>query len=73
LVLLTEDIYEYAVQMASCGIIYIPRFMKIGTSVQAILRCWLRNSNGCDVGVTDGIMKRPLRWAKVACYTYQVS
>jgi hypothetical protein len=28
----------YAVEMASCGMIYVPSFMKIGTGVQAILR-----------------------------------
>jgi hypothetical protein len=40
--------------MASCGMIYVPRFMKIGTGVQAILRFSLRNLKGSDVGVTDG-------------------
>jgi hypothetical protein len=32
--------------------------MKIGTGVQAILRFWLSNLNGCNVGVTDEVMKR---------------
>jgi hypothetical protein len=27
----------YAVEKASCGTIYLPSFMKIGTGVQAIL------------------------------------
>jgi hypothetical protein len=44
----------YAVEMASCGMIYLPSFMKIGTGVQAILRFCLRNLKGCDVGITDG-------------------
>jgi uncharacterized protein YraI len=44
----------YAVDMASCGIIYAPSFMKIGRGVQAILRFCLNNLRGCDVGVTDG-------------------
>jgi hypothetical protein len=34
---------KYAVEMASCGMIYVPSFMKIGTGVQAILRFYLSN------------------------------
>jgi hypothetical protein len=34
---------KYTVEMASGGMIYIPSFMQIGTSVQAILRFWFRN------------------------------
>jgi hypothetical protein len=45
---------KYAVEMASCGMIYLPSFMKIGTGVQTILRFFLRNSRGCNVGITDG-------------------
>jgi hypothetical protein len=44
----------YTVEMASCGMIYLPSFVKIGTGVQAILRSCLRNLRGCDVGITDG-------------------
>jgi hypothetical protein len=44
----------YAVQMASCCILQLPSFMKIGTAVQAILRFCLSNLNGCNVGVPDG-------------------
>jgi hypothetical protein len=50
----------YAVKMALCGThdihvrAYIPSIMKIGTSVQAILRLCLRNLRGCDAGMTDG-------------------
>jgi hypothetical protein len=40
--------------MASCGMIYIPGFMKIGTGVRAILRFCLRNSRDCNVGITEG-------------------
>jgi uncharacterized protein YraI len=40
--------------IASGGMIYLPRFMKIGTGVQATLRFCLRNSRGCNVGITDG-------------------
>jgi hypothetical protein len=44
----------YAVGMASCGMIYVPSFMKIGTGVQAVLKLCLRNLRGCNVGITDG-------------------
>jgi hypothetical protein len=44
---------KYTVEMASCGIICIPSFMKIGTGVQAILKFSLRNLRGCNVGITD--------------------
>jgi hypothetical protein len=37
--------------MASCGMIYLPNFMKIGTGVQAILRFCLSNLNGCNAGI----------------------
>jgi hypothetical protein len=43
-----------AVEMASCGIIYLPSFVKICTGVQAKLRFFLRNLRGCDVDITDG-------------------
>jgi hypothetical protein len=58
---------KYAVLMASCGMIHIPSFMKIGTGVQAILRFCLRNLQGCDVGITDGrdLLIKPLRWAQM--------
>jgi hypothetical protein len=45
---------KYAVDMASCCMIYIPSFMKIGTGVQAVLKFCLRNLRGCNVGVTYG-------------------
>jgi hypothetical protein len=45
---------KYAVGMVSCGMIYISIFMKTGTGVQAILRFYLRNLRGCNVGITDG-------------------
>jgi hypothetical protein len=58
---------KYAVEMPSCNIMYIPNFIKIGTGVQATLRCFLRNLRGCNVGVTVGRDLRitPLRWAQV--------
>jgi hypothetical protein len=38
--------------MASGGKIYVPSFMKFGSSVEAILRLYIRNLRGCNVGVT---------------------
>jgi hypothetical protein len=43
-----------AVEMAACGMIYLPCFMKVDTGVQAILRFCLGNLNGCIIGITDG-------------------
>jgi hypothetical protein len=45
---------EYAVEMDSCGMIYTHIFIKIGAGVQVILRFGLRNSRGCNAGITDG-------------------
>jgi hypothetical protein len=36
---------KYAIEIASCGMIYVPSFMKIGTG--------LKNLRGCNVGITD--------------------
>jgi hypothetical protein len=44
----------YCVEWASCGTVYLPRFIKIGTGDQVILRLCLSNINGCNIGVTDG-------------------
>jgi hypothetical protein len=44
----------YANEFGSGGMIYVPRFMKTYTGVQAILRFCLRNLRGCNVGITDG-------------------
>jgi hypothetical protein len=41
LVLLTEGFIMYAAEMASCGMIYIPSFMKIDRDVQVIFLKWL--------------------------------
>jgi hypothetical protein len=56
------------VEMASCGMIYLSNFMKIGTGVQAILRFCLRNFRDCNVGITDGsdFLITPLKWTQVA-------
>jgi hypothetical protein len=45
---------KYAVEMALCGMYYLPSFKKIATGVQAILRFCLGNLRGCDVGITVG-------------------
>jgi hypothetical protein len=47
-------IYEVAFEIASCGTMYIPRFMKIDAYIQAILRLCPSNLRGCNVGTTDG-------------------
>jgi hypothetical protein len=47
---------KYAVKNASCGMIFVPSFMKIGTGVQVILRFNPRN-------LIDLIT--PLRWVQV--------
>jgi hypothetical protein len=43
---------EYAIEVASCDMIYIPGFLKIGADVKAILRLFLRNLRFCNVGIT---------------------
>jgi hypothetical protein len=47
---------KYAVEMASCGMIYTytASFMKTGIGVQAILAFGLRNLKGCNTGIADG-------------------
>jgi hypothetical protein len=66
---------KYIVEMASCGMIYKPGFMKTGPGVQAILRFFLRNLRDCNVGIADGrdLGITPLRWAQVLRYTCEVS
>jgi hypothetical protein len=58
----------YAVEMASCAVMYLSSFMKIATGVQAILKLCLRNLKGLNVGITGGrdLRSAPLRWAQVA-------
>jgi hypothetical protein len=64
---------KYAIEMASCSMIYIPCFMKIGIGIQAILRFYLSNLRGCNDCITDrkDLRSKPLRWAQL--HTYQVS
>jgi hypothetical protein len=49
-----ERFMMYAVEMASCDMLYAQSFMKAGTGVQALLRFCLSNLNGFNVGITDG-------------------
>jgi hypothetical protein len=44
---------KYSAEVASCGMIYVPNFMKIGTGTEAILRFCLGNLTGCNVGISD--------------------
>jgi hypothetical protein len=66
---------RYIADVALDDILYIPIFMKIGTGVQVILRFYLRNLKGCNVGITHGtdICSAPLKRIKVARYKCQVS
>jgi hypothetical protein len=41
------------VEVASCDMIYILSFIKIGVGVQAILRFCLSDLRGCIVGIAD--------------------
>jgi hypothetical protein len=41
----------YTVEMASCDVIHLTSFMKIGKGVQAILRFCHRNLRGCSVSI----------------------
>jgi hypothetical protein len=34
--------------------IYIQRFMKIGTGIEAVLRFYLVSLKRCNIGITDG-------------------
>jgi hypothetical protein len=45
---------KYAVEMTSCGITYVPSFLKIGGDIQAMLRFNFRNVRSCNFGVIDG-------------------
>jgi hypothetical protein len=53
----------YAVEMPSCGMIYVLSFMKIGTGVQAILKFCLGNLKSCSVVIIGGrnLRNMPLR------------
>jgi hypothetical protein len=46
---------------------YIAGFVKIGTGIEAMLRCCLRYLKGCEVGITykSDLCVTPLGWAPV--------
>jgi hypothetical protein len=44
----------YAVEMPSCGMIFLQSFMKISAGFQAILWFCFNNLNNCKAGITDG-------------------
>jgi hypothetical protein len=44
----------YNTEVYSCGMIFLSRFIKTGTIIQAILRFCLRTFRGCNVVITDG-------------------
>jgi hypothetical protein len=45
----------YTVEMPSSSKVFLPSFMKIGTGIKTILRFFLSNLNGCNVGITNGM------------------
>jgi uncharacterized protein YraI len=45
---------KYAVEISSCGMIYVPTIMKISAGVQTTLRFCLRNLRCCNIGINDG-------------------
>jgi hypothetical protein len=59
---------KYAVEIASCGMIYLMIFIKIGTGIEKIIRFFFRNLRGCNIGITDGkdLRSAPLKLTQVA-------
>jgi hypothetical protein len=57
----------HVIEMASCGVIHGPSFMKTGTGIPAILSSSLNNLRGCNIGNTDWsvLSCTPFRWAQV--------
>jgi hypothetical protein len=57
----------HVVEIASCVMIYLPRFMKTGTGVQAILRFCLSNLNGRNGGIANErvLLSVPSRWTSL--------
>jgi hypothetical protein len=43
----------YGVEMVTRGKIFFPNFMIIGKDVQAILKIFLSNLDGCNIGITE--------------------
>jgi hypothetical protein len=48
--------------------IYTPSFMKIGKGVQAIIRFYIINLRGCNVGITDGLVYELCRGSGAMIY-----
>jgi hypothetical protein len=42
------------IEMASCGVIYLQSFKKIGTGVEEIVKFCFSSLSGFNVGTTDG-------------------
>jgi hypothetical protein len=59
---------KYVIELDSGGLTYVPMIIKIGTGIKALLRVWLNNLNGCNVGITKESALRSilLKWAQVA-------
>lgn len=55
LVLLIDVVYKQAVEMASCGMMKVQGFVKIGRGVQAIKWFYIRNFKWYNVNITDGM------------------
>jgi hypothetical protein len=55
LLLVMREFLMYAVEMPSCGIIFLPSFIKIGTGIQVILRFCVSNLIGCNICKTKGM------------------
>jgi hypothetical protein len=53
LVLLMGGIYEVAIEVASCGMIYIPSFMTIGSGIQVVLRLLPQQFRGYGTSISD--------------------
>jgi hypothetical protein len=53
---------KHAIKVASCGTIYVLRFMKTGIGVQAILRFGLSYLRGCH---RMHLCSMSLRWVRV--------
>jgi hypothetical protein len=54
MVLLMRGFHDDTIEIASCDVINLPSFLKIGTGIQKILRLRVRNLKGFNVDITDG-------------------
>jgi hypothetical protein len=44
----------YAVEIPSCGMMFLQSCLKIGEGVEGIFRFCLSSLKGCDAGISDG-------------------